>query len=84
MGGVTYYLWFLFILESWKAWKARKARKPGKLESWKARKLESLESHQKAKSRGEKERKKAVVLSTVLYYEWMPIRIVIFIYYDIV
>ena len=49
----------IFILES--------------LESWKARKLESLESHQKAKSRGEKERKKAVVLSTVLYYEWMPI-----------
>ena len=41
----------------------------GKLESRKARKLES----QKAKSRGEKERKKAVVLSTVLYYEWMPI-----------
>ena len=42
------------------------------LESWKARKARKLES-QKAKSRGEKERKKAVVLSTVLYYEWMPI-----------
>ena len=50
------------------------------MESQKVGKLESLESHQKAKSRGEKERKKAVVLSTVLYYEWMPIRIVIFIY----
>ena len=35
--------------------------KPGKLESWKARKPESWESLEswKAKSRGEKERKKA-------------------------
>ena len=65
----------LIFSKAGKAWKAG-ARK---LESWKARKARKLES-QKAKSRGEKERKKAVVLSTVLYYEWMPIRIVIFIY----
>ena len=63
MGGVTYIVFYGFY------WHTRKFMAA----SWMRESLESQEAIESWKARKLNERKKAVVLSTVLYYEWMPI-----------